>query len=153
MLRKSDYVFRFGGDEFIVLLSFLAHDEDVAIVVKKLSCLLDSPVRVENRDVFITMSAGIAFYPSDGDNANQLLKNADTGAVCRQEKRNCLRIFSCGMEERAREKIEVINDLHVAIDRGEFFLNYQPLFSGRGDLWRRRSAYPWRHPEKGMYTA
>ncbi len=150
MLRKSDYVFRFGGDEFVVLLSFLAHDEDAAIVVKKLSCLLDSPVRVENRDVFITMSAGIAFFPNDGDNANQLLKNADTALYVAKKKRNCYEFFHPEMEERAREKIEVINDLHVAIDRGEFFLNYQPLFSGRGDLCAVEALIRWRHPEKGI---
>lgn len=75
-VRASDTVSRQGGDEFVILLSELARMEDVALTADKILCAIRLPHRIEERDLHITVSVGIAIYPDDGSSAEALLKSA-----------------------------------------------------------------------------
>jgi diguanylate cyclase (GGDEF)-like protein/PAS domain S-box-containing protein len=77
-LRSDDTVCRLGGDEFAVILSDLAHGDDAAVLVQKLMRALERPFDLDGRELFVTASAGITLFPNDGDDADALLKNADT---------------------------------------------------------------------------
>ena len=76
-LRKNDTVARFGGDEFIILAPDLQHEIDLILIAKKLLGALAFPFDLDNQEVFISASIGIAVYPGNGQSAETLLKNAD----------------------------------------------------------------------------
>ena len=76
-VRSTDTVSRFGGDEFVVLLSEVARPEDAASTADKVLAALSTPHRIEQRDLNVTMSIGISVYPRDGQDAETLLKHAD----------------------------------------------------------------------------
>ena len=76
-VRSSDTVCRYGGDEFVILLSEVAHAEDAALSANKILAALSTPHRIEHQDLHVTASVGIAVYPDDGSDAESLLRNAD----------------------------------------------------------------------------
>jgi diguanylate cyclase (GGDEF)-like protein/PAS domain S-box-containing protein len=80
-VRNSDTVSRYGGDEFVILLSEVAHARDVVIIARKVVAALDPPHRFADRDLRVTVSVGISVYPGDGTDAETLLKNADMALI------------------------------------------------------------------------
>jgi diguanylate cyclase (GGDEF)-like protein len=80
-VRDSDTVSRYGGDEFVVLLSEVAHAGDVVISARKIVAALDQPHRIADTDLRITVSVGISVYADDGTDAETLLKNADMALI------------------------------------------------------------------------
>jgi diguanylate cyclase (GGDEF)-like protein/PAS domain S-box-containing protein len=80
-VRSSDTVSRYGGDEFVVLLSEVAHSDDAASSVHKIFAALSTPHRIEQEELHVTVSVGIGVYPDDGTDAETLLKNADTALL------------------------------------------------------------------------
>ena len=80
-VRSSDTVSRYGGDEFVVLLSEVAHSDDAASSVHKIFAVLSTPHRIEQEELHVTVSVGIGVYPGDGTDAETLLKNADTALL------------------------------------------------------------------------
>jgi diguanylate cyclase (GGDEF)-like protein/PAS domain S-box-containing protein len=80
-VRNSDTVSRYGGDEFVVLLTEVAHSEDAALSADKILAALSVPRRIENQELHVTVSVGIGVYPDDGTDAETLLKNADTALL------------------------------------------------------------------------
>jgi diguanylate cyclase (GGDEF)-like protein/PAS domain S-box-containing protein len=80
-VRNSDTVSRYGGDEFVVLLTEVAHSEDAALSADKILAALSVPHRIENQELHVTVSVGIGVYPDDGTDAETLLKNADTALL------------------------------------------------------------------------
>lgn len=76
-VRRSDTVSRHGGDEFVVLLSEVAHAQDAAVCAEKIVAAMDTPYRIDQHDLHVTLSVGIGLYPDDGTNADTLLRNAD----------------------------------------------------------------------------
>ena len=76
-VRDSDTVCRYGGDEFVILLSEVAHTEDAALIANKIIAALGSPHSIEHQDLRVTASVGIGVYPNDGTDAETLLRNAD----------------------------------------------------------------------------
>lgn len=77
-LRESDTVARIGGDEEVVLIDHVTRQEDVATVAKKILDLIRMPIKIDKQEVYITVSIGVALYPDDGKNIEELLKKADT---------------------------------------------------------------------------
>jgi diguanylate cyclase (GGDEF)-like protein len=80
-VRSSDTVSRYGGDEFVVLLSEVAHSEDAALSVHKILTALSTTHRIEHQELYVTVSVGIAVFPDDGTDAEILLRNADTALL------------------------------------------------------------------------
>ena len=129
-LRASDTVARLGGDEFAILLPGL--DGEAAIrVARKLLGVMREPFRLAGRDLRVSASLGVAVGPRDGDEVLSLLKSADAAMYrAKDAGRDRLQAFDSGMNLAALQRLEIENDLHHALARGEFEVQYQPILSG-----------------------
>jgi diguanylate cyclase (GGDEF)-like protein/PAS domain S-box-containing protein len=126
-LRDGDIVARLGGDEFVVVLADIAKITDLSLIAQKVLDTLSKPFEINRTELFITTSIGISAFPNDGENAEILLKNADTAMYRAKEKgKNQFEMFSAAMSGRFHERLAVETDLHRAIERGDFLLHYQP---------------------------
>jgi polar amino acid transport system substrate-binding protein len=128
LVRKEDTVARFGGDEFVILMTDLRSSEDTAKIAQKLIDTVREPFNAYEREIVITGSVGIAIYPDDGTQAEVLVKNADTAMYRAKELgRNRYQLYTAAMNERALERLELEMALRRALDNDEFELHYQPL--------------------------
>lgn len=151
-VRAGDTLARQGGDEFTVLLPDLYHLEDARIIAEKVLDLLKTPFQVRGQEFRATASIGIAVYPNDGDNADELLKNADIAMykVKASGKNNYL-FFTAEMNACYHERLSLENELRRAINNSEFELYYQPQVSIRGDrIVGLEALIRWRHPVHGL---
>ncbi len=149
--RSSDLVARIGGDEFTVLLQSLARADDAALVARALIDRLARPCSVEDQEITLGASAGIAVYPEDGTDADTLLRNADLAMYrAKQEGRNTYRFFTAEMSERALERMLLLDGLRVALERDEFELVYLPVFRAGGGPTGLEALLRWRHPKLGL---
>lgn len=126
-VRVSDTVSRQGGDEFVILLTGGHHGEDVTLIADKILADMALPYFIGNNELHVTTSIGISVYPEDGDDAETLIKNADTAMYHAKEKgRNGYQFFSSEMNARAVERQAIEALLRVALENEEFVLHYQP---------------------------
>jgi diguanylate cyclase (GGDEF)-like protein/PAS domain S-box-containing protein len=134
-IRGSDTVSRQGGDEFVLLLVGGNLDEDAALIAEKVRNTLAVAHKIGVGDLHITVSIGISIFPSDGEDAETLLKNADTAMYYAKNRgRNNYQFFRSEMNTRAVERHLVEANLRRALERQEFTLHYQPkinLISGK----------------------
>ena len=128
-LRESDTVARLGGDEFTVIVEDVQDVRHVARVAQKLVDALISPLELENQEIFATTSIGIAIYPSDGEDADVLLMNADTAMYRAKESgKNTFEFFTTDMNAETVSRMQIESGLHRAIERQELSLFYQPKY-------------------------
>lgn len=133
-VRSSDTVGRLSGDEFAVMLSNLAKTDDAGMVAKKIVEALAAPFNLNGHQAYISASIGIALYPSDGQEPDALLKNADTAMYrAKAQGRNGYQFYLPQMNERLMQRQQIEAQLRGALERKEFLLHYQPkvdLISG-----------------------
>lgn len=151
-VRNSDTISRQGGDEFVILLSSVAHAADAAFSAQKLLTVAGMPHRVDEHDLQITLSVGISIYPDDGTDAETLVKNADIAMLnAKDNGRNNYQFFRPAMNEHALERQSIEGNLRHALDRGEFVLHYQPkLDLATETLTGAEALIRWRQPERGI---
>jgi diguanylate cyclase (GGDEF)-like protein/PAS domain S-box-containing protein len=155
-LRATDVVSRFGGDEFVVLLSGLAagaqHSTDAEEVAQKLLTAIGAPVVAEGRPLSVTPSVGIALYPGDGNTPEELVKHADSAMyLAKARGRANYLFFERGMAASAYAELVMEGQLAQALERGEFVLHFQPQVRARdGELVGAEALIRWRHPERGL---
>ena len=152
-LREIDTVARLGGDEFAVLLPG-ADAAGAELVAAKLLERLAEPCMVQGHELSMTMSIGIATYPSDGDDYEILSRNADTAMYrAKHEGKATWRFFAAGMQQRSARQLQLESALRRAIERNELLLHYQPQLDADGDqLVGVEALLRWRHPEFGMVS-
>lgn len=151
-VREDDTVARQGGDEFIIVLSEISDADNLVVIAKKLIQSLSAPFCFDGQEVFISVSIGIASYPSDGTDKDVLLKNADAAMYCAKENgRNCFRFYTAELNEAASRKLEIQNGLRYAIERNELVLHYQPQLNlETGEITGLEALVRWQNPEKGL---
>jgi diguanylate cyclase (GGDEF)-like protein/PAS domain S-box-containing protein len=153
MLREVDTVARLGGDEFAVLLPG-ADTAGAELVASKLLERLAEPCMVQGHELSMTMSIGIATYPSDGDDYEILSRNADTAMYrAKHEGKATWRFFADGMQQRSARQLQLESALRRALERNEMLLHYQPQLDANGEtLVGVEALLRWRHPEFGMVS-
>ncbi len=151
-LRNTDVVARFGGDEFMVLMTGVAAIADVEDVAQKLLHAIQATVDVDGRPLSVTPSIGIALYPGDANTADELIRHADTAMyLAKARGRAHYRFFDPSMARRAYEALVLEGELAYALVRDEFELYFQPQLSA--DLQRLVGAEAlirWNHPSRGL---
>ncbi len=154
-VRSSDTVGRQGGDEFVVLLSEVAHARDAAVIAEKILRALRPPHRIEQHELHLTVSIGIATYPDDGTDAQTLMKNADFAMYHAKEGgRDNYQFFKQDMNARAVERQALENGLRHALERQEFVLHYQPKMNlDSGEIIGVEALIRWHHPQRGLVPA
>jgi diguanylate cyclase (GGDEF)-like protein len=155
-VRKADTVIRLGGDEFTVIIPDIDRNEDVFSVVssiaRKIITALSLPMMVDNKEISPTASIGVAVYPRDADNFDDLLKNADSAMYhAKRLGGNNFQFYSPQMNAKTLEQLELESGLRRALERGEFELHYQPQVSVvTGHVVGAEALLRWHHPEMGL---
>ncbi len=154
-VREEDTVARFSGDEFIILMTGIAHIDEVTEFVKGIPSLLYEPFVWEGHELFVTCSIGLSLYPQDGLDASTLIKNADTAMYRAKIEKggNTFAIYRADMNQRSMERLNLEIDLRRALKKNEFTIYYQPLVNLRtGRILGMESLVRWVHPQKGMIS-
>lgn len=150
-LRSSDTVSRHGGDEFVVLLPHIEHPDDAATAAEKLIAALVPPHEIAHRRLHLTATIGISIYPEDSNNGETLIRCADLAMYQAKNDRQPYRFFEPGMNARALERQVIEADLHLALERREFVLHYQPRIDlHTHGLVGAEALLRWMHPERGL---
>jgi len=153
-LRPGDTIARMGGDEFTVLLEDIGDGLDVPTVADRIQKELSAPFNLSGREVFTTVSIGIALSSEEYERPEDVLRDADT-AMYRAKSLGKARyeMFDTGMHSEAIKLLQLETDLRRAIERNEFMVVYQPIMSLDTGLLRGFEALVrWRHPERGLIS-
>jgi diguanylate cyclase (GGDEF)-like protein/PAS domain S-box-containing protein len=151
-LHDGDTVARVGGDEFTIVLQDLAKKEDAAHVARKLLRIVAEPVALDGRELYVTASIGITYFPDDGADAEALLKNADNAVyVAKSAGRNTYQMSTAEMTHAMHERLELESGLRQAVERNEFVLHYQPQIDLRTmSVVGMEALLRWNHPSRGI---
>lgn len=130
-VHPGDTVSRLGGDEFAVVLNDISSIDEVKAVAKKLLNSISEPIVFDNKELFVTSSIGISLFPKDSEDTQGLLKKADV-AMYRAKNigRNNYQMYSKKDDRNTAEKLSLESSLRRALERQEFYLNYQPQYKG-----------------------
>jgi len=153
-VRASDTVARLGGDEFMVVVENMHHVDEAVGVAQKIRACFEAPIAIEQREVYVTPSIGITFYPLDDSTTEALLRNADTAMYKAKELGgDGVQFFTQDLNDRAAERLALENSLRQAMARDEFELHYQPrVCAGDGAVVGVEALLRWTHPELGRVS-
>jgi diguanylate cyclase (GGDEF)-like protein len=153
-LREGDSVARLGGDEFVINLPGLTDNDGARMIASKVVEALREPFQVDEHELHISGSIGISLYPNDGNDAEALMRAADTAMYHAKDKgRNNYQFFTPRLNEAAQRHLTIANRLHQALERNEFMLQYQPqvdLKSGR--IFSAEVLLRWRERDLGLVS-
>ncbi|HWA36569.1 MAG TPA: EAL domain-containing protein [Burkholderiales bacterium] len=151
-LRVVDTICRTGGDEFVVVLPEIKRSADAAGVAQKIIENLSQPIRVEERELTVTPSIGIAVFPEDGRDTEALIRNADAAMYhAKEQGRANYQFFTEQMNLSASRRLALENDLRRAVTRGELRVHFQPIVeAGSGKVVAHEALVRWQHPERGL---
>ncbi len=153
---QYDVVARLGGDEFIVLISDVSIDElhIVESVAQEVLDTLAEPFILKNEKAFVTASMGIAIFPDDSSTIDGLIKNVDHAMYASKTRGgNCFTYFTPLMQEKSINRLHLSNDLRVALETQQLFIEYQPVVNLRnGEIYKAEALLRWQHPERGLVS-
>jgi diguanylate cyclase (GGDEF)-like protein/PAS domain S-box-containing protein len=153
-LRVGDTICRIGGDEFVVVLPEIKRSADAVNVAQKVIEQLSLPVTVEERDLIVTPSIGIAVFPDDGRDAETLIRNSDAAMYHAKEMgRANYQFFTAEMNQAASRRLALESDLRRALGKDELRVHYQPIVDARsGRVAAHEALARWQHPERGLVS-
>ena len=150
-LRSQDTLARIGGDEFVLLVRLSEPDDAPQVAARQVS-LLSKGFRVDEHDLQISASVGIALYPGNGQTAEELLMNADAAMYhAKGAGKNGYSFFDVSMNTNARKQLQLLQDLRQAVEQNQFRLHYQPKFDATsGQPVGAEALLRWEHPQQGL---
>jgi diguanylate cyclase (GGDEF)-like protein len=153
-LRSGDILARWGGDEFTLLLSPISSAEDTAQIATEILETLNAPLQIDQQELYINASLGIALAPYHGEDADTLLKNADAAMYrAKQQGRNNYQLYTPAIGTKAQERLVLENNLYKALERQEFRLHYQPQIDLQtGEIVGMEALIRWQSRESGLIS-
>ncbi|MBL8398403.1 MAG: EAL domain-containing protein [Candidatus Accumulibacter sp.] len=165
-LRTSDFISRpalddsslhfarLGGDEFTVVLPDVDDVQTVSLVAARLQALLSQPFVIGPQEIAVTSSIGIAIFPADGEDGATLLKHADTAMYhAKDQGRNNWQMYDQSLTTRTSARLALESDIRKGLERGEFYLLYQPQVDAEsGRIVGVEALIRWQHPEHGVVS-
>ncbi len=154
-IREADAIARTGGDEFTVVVCRAETPEDIERVAARLLAGLRTPIPVDDRQLLVSMSAGVGMFPRHGADAERLLDNAETAlATAKGEGGNTIRIYSEALGRWPRERAALGQELRLALRENRLRLYFQPQVAlADGRLVGMEALVRWPHPERGLVPA
>jgi diguanylate cyclase (GGDEF)-like protein len=151
-LRATDLVARFGGDEFLVLLTDASERGAVEDVARELLAAIEAPFDAEGRPISVSPSVGVALYPEHGLSPSELIKHADAAMyLAKSRGRANVQFFDPGTASAAYSALVLEGELAEGLARGEFVLHFQPQLRARdGAFVGSEALIRWRHPRRGL---
>ncbi len=155
---EEDTLAHVGGDDFILLLPEVDDDAEVtAKVLQELACqcreVVSMPYQLQGHELHITTSVGITMFPMCGENADDLLKQADTAMYrAKEQGPSTIQFFLPSMQLAVEERMHLYNDLRRALTRDELELYYQPQYDARGEIIGAEALVRWNHPDRGLVS-
>jgi predicted signal transduction protein with EAL and GGDEF domain len=150
-LRDSDTLARLSGDEFVAVVE-VAQPRQLAVVAASLQHRLKTPFTTTDGEVFVTASIGVSAYPADGDDAEELLRNADRAMYrAKAQGRDAVRFYAPPLETTRTSQVAFESALRRAIERGELLVHFQPIVDlHTGHVDGLEALVRWRHPSRGV---
>ena len=151
-VRESDAVARVGGDEFTILLREVSDARQITTVARKILSTVVKPLTIHGQECRVTASIGISLFPSDAQDEETLVRNADAAMyAAKQEGRNDFRFHSPEIKTQSIERLMLETSLRRALERNELLLYYQPKRDlGRGGIAGVEALLRWQHPDLGL---
>ncbi|WP_127576395.1 putative bifunctional diguanylate cyclase/phosphodiesterase [Paenibacillus barengoltzii] len=147
----QQWVYRVGEDEFAVVFSELPDVSAVEERAKQLLASVDPGVLIDDTEYHISLSMGLSVFPNDADSVNQLIQFADMAVHHAKEQGVEFLRYHASMKQRTQAKVELENDMRKALERGEFFLEFQPQISlDTGKMVGMEALVRWNHPKRGL---
>ncbi len=149
---SSGVLSRFGGDEFLILVTDLKKAEDASIVSRRIIASFNVPFETQDHEFRITPSIGISIFPEDGEDPETLIKNSDTAMYHAKGKgRNNFQFYANSMNIKSLEKLNLEADLRKALERDQLCLYYQPQVDIQtGKIIGAEGLLRWNHSKLGM---
>ncbi|WP_018011895.1 EAL domain-containing protein [Sinorhizobium medicae] len=154
-VRKTDFVVRVGGDEFIILLNGLPKERDIVLSrLEDIRSAIAMPLQLQGRSLQVSCSMGVACFPNQGRTAGELLANADMAMYRAKELgRDNIQVFTEEMAARAHERLQWQEELREALAGEEFLLHFQPQMNlGTGRIFAAEALLRWNHPVRGIIS-
>lgn len=152
-VRSEDTVARLGGDEFVILLSEIRDElgsaiNDAQSIADKLLHTIAEPFVIEKHEIRISASIGITIFPTKNESADDVLRQADTAMYqAKDAGRNTIKFFSPEMQQKVEARIRMLDQLHQAVEKGEFLVYFQPQVDRDGQLIGVESLVRWQQQD------
>jgi diguanylate cyclase (GGDEF)-like protein/PAS domain S-box-containing protein len=150
-MRKSDSLARLGGDEFVLILPGLKAEQDAAPIAQKLLDTLHQPFAVDGQELHVSGSIGISLYPTDGTDAEALMRAADIAMYHAKEKgRGNFQYFTFSLNQAVQHRLRLASQLRHALARGELTMHYQPQIDMEtGRIFAAEALIRWHQSDHG----
>lgn len=153
-VRESDTVGRLGGDEFVLILPEVGEIAPLHRVAQNIVNVLARPFLIGEHQTYVSASIGVAGYPRDAENAETLISCADQAMyAAKGTGRNSFSFFNPKMLAQAQQRLQLLNDLRGALDKGQLEVFYQPIINvNTGLAIKAEALLRWRHPDLGWIS-
>ncbi|MCF6136737.1 putative bifunctional diguanylate cyclase/phosphodiesterase [Pseudalkalibacillus berkeleyi] len=153
-IPRNAFLARHGGDEFAIVIDGLKQSYEVEQLTEQLLETVESPFHIQGKELSITISIGVSIYPNHSKSVEDMMKHADLAMYkAKEEQQNKVVFYSPDMNEELVGRMELLNELHNAVKRNEFVVNYQPQFHiGHSQLSGVEALVRWNHPTRGYVS-